>query len=220
MNKFSQDIEQVLLPLKEFLDFDLIKSEDELMLTYAIIIKDILVQNPQNSKNRGREFDNLEKAKTEIICWIELIKSRDNCSNFNDYEDLITELYKLNFIKRKTIDEISCEKILRLLYPMYRSLNDKTNRSIKMTEEQYKQEIDRLMEIANQLSQWMKHTSLQANKARQMILSKENEWEEDKEWEKELEKVYPVFNKWGRSIDKHFHTKALELYNRLEPFEE
>lgn len=142
MNKFSQDIEQVLLPLKSFLDFDLIKSEDELMLTYAIMIKDYLIQNLEDSKNKSEEPVQFQRAKDNMIKQLEIIKSRDSLFKEADYDALIAELENIEFIEGVTTNAAAKNKKLHYWFPAYRFLEVG---------------IDRAMDIAKAIERWILH---------------------------------------------------------------
>lgn len=140
MSKFSQDIEKVLLPLKGFLDFDLIKTEDELMLTYAIMRKDYLIQNLEDSKNKREEPVQFQRAKDNMIKWLETLKTRDDIFKASDYDALITELENIKHIERATTNSTANKKKLQSWVPMYRTLEVG---------------IDRALEIAKAIEKWV-----------------------------------------------------------------
>jgi len=119
MNKFSQDIEQVLLPLKGSLNFDLIKTENELMLTYAIMIKDYHIQNLENSANESEEPKQFINAKANMIKWLEILRARDDIFKEADYDALISELTNIELIERVTTTETVKKKMWRQWHKLY-----------------------------------------------------------------------------------------------------
>ena len=143
MSKFSQDIEKVLLPLKGFLDFDLIKTEDELMLTYAIMIKDYHIQNLEDSKNKGEEPAQFQRAKANMIKWLETLRARDDIFKESDYDALITELENVKHIERVTKDDTANKRKLRVWRPMYKDCLGTGD--------------DRSLSIAKGIEKWVLH---------------------------------------------------------------
>ncbi len=183
MNKFSQDIEQVLLPLKGFLDFNLIKTEEELMLTYAIMMKDYFIQTLEDSTHKNRELKRFDSTKDNMIKWLEILKTRDTFLKENDYGRLIEELEKIEFIERTTIHSTANDRKLHAWFPMYKTgLN--TGR-------------DRAMNIVKGIEKWVLHINPLIHKNRKY---------------KDIEK----FNTTRKNIDKVFHNRSVELYNRLD----
>ena len=198
MNKFSQDIEQVLSPLKGFLDFELIKTEDELMLTYAIMVEDCLIQNLEDSKNKSEEPVQFQRAKDNMIKWIETLRKRDDIFKESDYKALITELENLQIIERITTDEAvkkGKSKYWNIMYKYGLGVGG-----------------DRALKIINGIKKWVLHIN--------PIMHNEQAEETMEEWLQRPDRTESInirnFNYLIKNIDKDFHNKCIELYNRIE----
>ena len=142
MNKFSQDMEKVLFPLKGFLDFNLIKTEEELMLTYAIMVKDYLIQNLEGSKNKSEEPIQFKRAKENMLKWIETLRSRDTVFNEPEYTALSIEIDNLKLIERVTTTETAEMLKLRKWSPMYKEIGVG---------------VDRTLLISKSIEKWIHH---------------------------------------------------------------
>ncbi len=132
MNKFSQDIEKVLLPLKGFLTFNLIKTEEELMLTYAIMVKDYLIETQEDSKHKSREPKSFDAAKSRMVEWLETLKSRDSIFKEDDYDRLIEEIEEIELIERTTLHDTARDRKLHSWVPMYRLLEVGGDRALNI----------------------------------------------------------------------------------------
>ena len=198
MSKFSQDIEQVLLPLKGFLDFELIKTEDELMLTYAIMTKDYLIQNLEGSKNKSEEPVQFRRAKANMIKWLETIKARDDIFREADYEALITELENIELIERVTTTETVKKTMWSLWHNLY-------TRGLEVGK-------DRASDIVKGIEKWVLYIN--------PIMHDKQSEETLEEWLQRPDRTESIntrnCNYLIKNIDKDFHNKSIELYNRLD----
>ncbi len=127
MSNFSQDIDDVLLPLKGKLSFSRIRTEKVLMLTYAILVQDTHVDSFENDDNPERNPKRLEDTRENMIKQIELLRSRDSIFKESDYDALITDLNNLEYIEADTLPNIVKKRKLHTWHQMYKRVGCETH---------------------------------------------------------------------------------------------